>query len=142
MNTHQEDRTTTTTTGHHPTGPTSTSTQPSTTTADVPTDSSWVSVVPLPPPPSYAEASQGASVAAPFSIRPSLHHPHPNQHTIETSHRFPSGLFVLRNRSSLKVLDVSGASTLVGTPVCPLLPYILIYQSSTHILLSGLVPWF
>ncbi|KAA1136821.1 hypothetical protein PGTUg99_003772 [Puccinia graminis f. sp. tritici] len=112
MNTNQEGGTATTTTG-----PASTSTQPSTTTAEAPTDSSWVSVVPLPPPPSYAEASLGASVAAPFSIPPSLHHPHPNQHTIETSHRFPSGLFVLRNRSSLKVLDVSGASTLVGTPV-------------------------
>ncbi|OAV93532.1 hypothetical protein PTTG_00851 [Puccinia triticina 1-1 BBBD Race 1] len=101
----------------HPSGSTSPTILP-TTPAEAPADASRVSVVPLPPPPSYAEASQGASLGS-FSTRPSgsTHPANPNRHTIETSYRFPSGLFVLRNRSSLKVLDVSGAGTQVGTPV-------------------------
>ncbi|KAI7963691.1 hypothetical protein MJO29_004118 [Puccinia striiformis f. sp. tritici] len=60
------------------------------------------------PPPSYAEASSNQT----------------------TSHRFPTGLFVLRSRSNLKLLDVAGADTRVGTPI-------IAYNPKPPILING-----
>ncbi|PLW57215.1 hypothetical protein PCANC_03112 [Puccinia coronata f. sp. avenae] len=67
------------------------------------------------PPPSYAEASHQASSLNYPASSSTIHHLAPRISV--TAHRFPTGLFVLRNRSSLKMLDVRGAGTLVGTPV-------------------------
>ncbi|MBW0545975.1 hypothetical protein O181_085690 [Austropuccinia psidii MF-1] len=72
-----------------------------------------LNVVALPPPPTYDEA-QGSDT-----------HPlnnHPGPHPFEATHRFPAGLFVVRNRSSLKVLDVRAASTQVGAEVIAYTP--------------------
>jgi len=62
------------------------------------------------PPPPYAEAwrSTAAGPDATTQAAP--------------AHRFPEGLFVLRNRSSLKALDVQGASTLPAAPVIAYTP--------------------
>ncbi|KAG0147192.1 hypothetical protein CROQUDRAFT_656478 [Cronartium quercuum f. sp. fusiforme G11] len=61
----------------------------------------------LPPPPSYAEARL-------LTVQPSQAGiPHP----FESSHHLPEGLFMIRNRSSAKVLDVRGGCVEVGSEV-------------------------
>lgn len=80
-------------------------------------DSNRVGANPFPPP-SYAEAARNSSSSLINSNHTLTIHQHlpptpsdPSLHRFEITHRFPSGFFVLRNRSSLKLLDVSGSST-------------------------------
>ncbi|KAH9825248.1 hypothetical protein DFH28DRAFT_1144791 [Melampsora americana] len=73
------------------------------------------------PPPSYAEAHS----LQPYQSTPSIS-PHP----FESSHHFPDGLFIIKNRSSEKVLDVRGGASEVGSEV-------IAYQMKRPVLLDG-----
>ncbi|CAH7687845.1 hypothetical protein BY996DRAFT_4587854 [Phakopsora pachyrhizi] len=71
-------------------------------------DSSSMSIITLEPPPSYAEARSSMDAGG---MNLTEFHP------FENTNFFPSGVFVLRNRSSLKALDVKGEGNQAGARV-------------------------
>lgn len=73
------------------------------------------------PPPSYAEAH----LLQPYQST-QLISPHP----FESSHHFPDGLFIIKNRSSEKVLDVRGGASDVGSEI-------IAYQMKRPVLIDG-----
>ncbi|EGG05887.1 uncharacterized protein MELLADRAFT_72052 [Melampsora larici-populina 98AG31] len=91
--------------------------QPSSSTNHQPTSDNIHSA----PPPSYAEAHLLQPYQSTQSISP---------HPFESSHHFPDGLFIIKNRSSEKVLDVRGGASDVGSEV-------IAYQMKRPVLIDG-----